>query len=50
MELPTPASDIRAAAEDGETGKAVEDRIFSRDFLLERPLLAAITQDSAPCC
>lgn len=39
---------IRAAAEDGETGKTVEDRIFSRDFLLERPLLAAITQDAPP--
>ena len=39
---------IRSAAEDGETGKAVEDRIFSRDFLLERPLLAAITQDTPP--
>ena len=39
---------IRAAAEGGETGKAVEDRIFSRDFLLERPLLAAITQDKPP--
>ena len=39
---------IRAAAEDGETGKAVEDRIFSRDFLLERPLLAAITQSTPP--
>jgi MoxR-like ATPase len=39
---------IRAAAEGGETGKSVEDRIFSRDFLLERPLLAAITQDTAP--
>ncbi|MDO6521186.1 MoxR family ATPase [Shimia thalassica] len=39
---------IRAAAEDGETGKAVETRIFSRDFLLERPLLAAITQDTPP--
>ncbi len=39
---------IRAAAEDGETGAAVEARIFSRDFLLERPLLAAITQDVAP--
>lgn len=39
---------IRAAAEDGETGKAVEERIFSRDFLLERPLLAAITQIVAP--
>lgn len=39
---------IRSAAEDGETGKSVEDRIFSRDFLLERPLLAAITQDVPP--
>ncbi|WP_299609661.1 MoxR family ATPase [uncultured Tateyamaria sp.] len=39
---------IRAAAEGGETGKAVEDRIFSKDFLLERPLLAAITQEVAP--
>lgn len=39
---------IRAAAEDGETGKAVEDRIFSREFLLERPLLAAITKDTPP--
>lgn len=39
---------IRAASEAGETGKAVEERIFSRDFLLERPLLAAITQDKAP--
>lgn len=39
---------IRAAAEDGETGKEVENRIFSRDFLLERPLLAAITQPIAP--
>jgi len=39
---------IRAAAEDGETGKEVEQRIFSRDFLLERPLMAAITQDTPP--
>lgn len=39
---------IRAAAEGGETGKSVEDRIFSRDFLLERPLLAAITQEKSP--
>lgn len=39
---------IRAAAEAGETGKSVEDRIFSRDFLLERPLLAAITQETPP--
>ena len=36
---------IRAS---GETGKAVEDRIFSREYLLERPLLAAIQQDKAP--
>ena len=39
---------IRAAAEDGETGKAVEGRIFSREYLLERPLLQAITQDGPP--
>jgi len=39
---------IRAAAEAGETGQSVEDRIFSRDYLLERPLLAAITQDTPP--
>ncbi|MEO0387303.1 MAG: MoxR family ATPase [Pseudomonadota bacterium] len=39
---------IRAAAEDGQTGKAVEDRIFSRAFLLERPLLAAISQETPP--
>lgn len=39
---------IRAAAEDGETGQAVENRIFSRDFLLERPLLAAISQEKPP--
>lgn len=39
---------IRAAAEDGETGQSVEARIFSREFLLERPLLAAITQDIPP--
>ncbi|WP_136442591.1 AAA family ATPase [Pacificoceanicola onchidii] len=39
---------IRAAAESGETGRAVEDRIFSREYLLERPLLQAITQDAAP--
>lgn len=39
---------IRAAAEDGVTGKEVEDRLFSRDFLLERPLLASIMQDQPP--
>jgi len=39
---------IRAAAEDGQTGRAVEERIFSRDYLLERPLLAAISRDVPP--
>ena len=39
---------IRAAAEDGQTGASVEDRIFSEEFLLERPLLAAIRQPEAP--
>ena len=39
---------IRAAAEDGQTGRAVEQRIFSEEFLLERPLLRAIRQSVAP--
>ena len=39
---------IRAASEAGETGAAVEERIFSERFLLERPLLAAIRQTVAP--
>jgi len=39
---------IRAAAEHGETGATVETRIFSNEFLLERPLLAAITQEKSP--
>lgn len=39
---------IRAAAEDGETGRAVEDRIFSESYLLERPLLKAIRQATPP--
>ncbi|MEM7523715.1 MAG: MoxR family ATPase [Pseudomonadota bacterium] len=39
---------IRAAAEDGETGRAVEARIFSEDFLLQRPLLQAIRQPTPP--
>ncbi len=39
---------IRAAAEDGETGKAVEARIFSEEYLLERPLLQAIRRPVAP--
>lgn len=39
---------IRSAAEAGETGADVEARIFSEDYLLERPLLKAIRQDKAP--
>ncbi len=39
---------IRAAAEAGETGRPVESRIFSEEFLLERPLLQAIRQDVPP--
>ena len=39
---------IRAAAEDGETGKTIEARLFSKEFLLQRPLLQAIQQDVAP--
>jgi len=39
---------IRALAEGGETGSAVEARLFSEDYLLERPLLAAIRQPVAP--
>lgn len=39
---------IRAAAEDGKTGQAVETRIFSEEFLLQRPLLKAIRQHIPP--
>lgn len=39
---------IRAAAEGGETGVSVEERIFSQEFLLERPLLKAIRQEKSP--
>ncbi|MEY8097746.1 AAA family ATPase [Falsihalocynthiibacter sp. S25ZX9] len=39
---------IRAAAEDGKTGAIVEERIFSEEFLLERPLLQAIRQETSP--
>ena len=37
---------IRAAAEDGESGRAVEERIFSDEYLLERPLLKAIRSET----
>ncbi len=39
---------IRAAAEDGRTGSAIEKRIFSEDYLLERPLLKAIRKERSP--
>lgn len=39
---------IRAAGEAGETGRAVEERIFSEEYLLKRPLLQAITQSAPP--
>lgn len=39
---------IRAASEAGESGGSVEARIFSEEYLLERPLLRAIRQDKAP--
>lgn len=39
---------IRAASETGEAGTDIEARIFSSDYLLERPLLQAIGQDKSP--
>ncbi|MFW2589956.1 AAA family ATPase [Sagittula sp. SSi028] len=39
---------IRANAESGANAAEVEARIFSRDYLLERPLLQAITQEHPP--
>lgn len=39
---------IRAAGEAGEAGSAVESRIFSEDYLLKRPLLAAIQEETPP--
>ena len=39
---------IRAASEAGETGAAVEERIFSEDYLMERPLLKSIRQEIPP--
>lgn len=39
---------IRAHAEAGETGQTVEARLFSEDYLLERPLLRAIRRPVAP--
>ena len=39
---------IRAAAEDGESAREAEKRLFSEEFLLERPLLAAIRRTEPP--
>lgn len=39
---------IRAAAEGGETGRQVEERVFSEGYLLARPLLQAIRQEEPP--
>ena len=39
---------IRAAAEGGESGDAVEERVFTEKYLLERPLLQAIRQEVPP--
>lgn len=39
---------IRAAAEDGESARDAEKRLFSEEFLLERPLLAAIRRTDPP--
>ena len=39
---------IRAASGEGQSGQQIEARIFSEDYLLERPLLEAIRQDSSP--
>ncbi len=39
---------IRAAAEEGVTGRETEDRIFSEDYLIARPLLQALQQDAPP--
>ena len=39
---------IRASADSGATAGEIESRIFSREFLLERPLLRAIQQPIPP--
>ena len=39
---------IRAAADDGVSREQIEKHVFSKDFLLERPLLMSITQDKSP--
>jgi len=39
---------LRVAEDEGARGSALEKRIFSREYLLERPLLAAITHAEGP--
>jgi len=39
---------LRVAEDEGARGSALEKRIFSREYLLERPLLAAITHADGP--
>ena len=39
---------IRAASDDGISREQIEKHVFSKDFLLERPLLMSITQDKSP--
>ena len=39
---------IRASADSGAAAGEIENRIFSREFLLERPLLRAIQQPTSP--
>ena len=39
---------IRASADDGISREQIEKHVFSKDFLLERPLLMSITQDKSP--
>ena len=39
---------IRSSTEAGETGSQIEKRLFSEEFLLERPLLAAIRHHKPP--
>lgn len=39
---------IRAAADDGISREQIEKHVFSKDFLLERPLLMSITQKRSP--
>ena len=45
-ELPTATNFNRAAADEGF--REQRKHVFSKDFLLERPLLMSITQDKSP--